>query len=120
MRTMSCRIWLLLGLVAGTLLATACGDDIVILRRGPSEAQALVSLQRAIAQGARVFSVPLPRGITVASVRLTACESAKPQQGFRCVVDMATPDIPILGSFVATLPIRFVEIKSGEWNAYLM
>lgn len=105
--------------VAAMLLLAACSDDIVILRRGPTEAQALASLQRAIAQGASVFAMPLPRGITVSSVRLTSCEPAKPQQGFRCVVDMATPDIPILGSFVATSPIRFVEIKPGEWTAFL-
>lgn len=119
MQTKSYRIRFSSVLVAAVLLVAACSDDIVILRRGPTEAQALASLQRAIAQGASVFSVPLPRGITVASVRLTSCKPAKPQQGFRCVVDMATPDIPILGSFVATLPIRFVEIKPGEWNAYL-
>ena len=66
-----------------------------------------------------MFAVPLPRGVTVVSVRLAACEAARPQQGFRCVVDMATPDIPILGSFVATVPIRFVEVKPGEWGAFL-
>lgn len=95
-----------------------CSDDIVVSRRGPTEAQALVALQTTIAQGANIFAVPLPRSVTLASVRIASCESAKPQQGFRCMVDVITSDIPILGGFVTTTPIRFVETKPGEWIAF--
>lgn len=102
-----------------TLFVVGCSDEIVIKRRGPTEAQALTALQNTVAQGTSLFAVSLPRTVTLASVKLSQCESAKPQQGFRCMVSVATSDIPILGGFVATLPIRFVEIKTSEWTAYV-
>lgn len=96
-----------------------CGDDVVVGRAGPSDAQALVALQRMLEQGTKLMAVPLPPGVGIASAKVRKCDSAAPQAGFRCRVSVATPDLPLVGGLVTDVTIRFAKSAQGEWMGYL-
>ncbi len=102
-----------LGLVLG------CGEDVPIRQKNPTDKEALRAVQKLIQDGAQLLTVPLPKGIAIASATVSGCASAAPQEGRRCEVAVATVDIPIVGGMSATLPLRLVRSSDGSWTAYL-
>lgn len=103
-------------LTAGTI---SCSEDSVITRPGPNNEEALAAIQFAVAQGAKLLAVPLPRGVTVSRVIVQGCISAAPQNGYRCNVSVATADIPIVGGMAAELVLRFSKGADGRWMAFI-
>ena len=100
-------------------LLVGCGDDVIVGRAGPSDAQTLVALQRMIEQGTKLMAVPLPPGIVISSAKVRKCDSAAPQLGYRCRVSVATPDLPLVGGLVTDVTIRFAKSGQSEWLRYL-
>ena len=100
-------------------LLVGWGDDVIVGRAGPSDAQALVALQRMIEQGTKLMAVPLPPDVVIASAKVRKCDSATPQLGYRCRVSVATPDLPLVGGLVTDVTIRFAKSGQSEWLGYL-
>ena len=100
-------------------LLVGCGDDVIVGRAGPSDAQALSALQRMIEQGTKLLAVPIAPGVVIASAKVRKCDSAAPQPGYRCRVSVATPDLPLVGGVVTDVTIRFAKSAQSEWLGYL-
>lgn len=103
-------------LTAGTI---SCSEDSAITRPGPNNEEALAAIQFAIAHGAKLLAVPLPRGVTVSRAIVQGCMYATPQNGYRCNVSVATTDIPIVGGLAAELVLRFSKGSDGRWMAFI-
>ena len=101
------------------ILLVGCGDDVIVGRPGPSDAQALLAVQRMIEQGSKLMDVPLQKAVVVASAKVVKCDSAAPQLGFRCRVSLATPDLPLVGGLTTEVTIRFAKSGQNEWLGYL-
>lgn len=109
--------WLVMAMVICAL--QGCSDDVIVGRQGPSDQQALIAMQQMISDGARLFAVPLPSGVKLATAKIWKCVPATPQVGHRCLVGLATPDIPLLGGLAADVQVRFVKQSQDQWAAYL-
>lgn len=103
-------------LTVGTI---SCREDSAITRPSPNNEEALAAIQFAIAHGAKLLAVPLPRGVIVSRAIVQGCVSATPQNGYRCNVSVATADIPIVGGLAAELVLRFSKGSDGRWMAFI-
>ena len=96
--------------IAGFLLSGCSGS--------PNDENATSAVKSMLGNGRKITGISLPPSVGLRLVKVGDCADAQPLEGKYCAVNIVSEEVPIIGSIVVPMTMRFAK-QGNAWIAFL-